>query len=386
MRRCLHASLVGILTLSLSMDAARGCWYLRHGGRSRGCVVASCPPPAIAAGWVGAAAWEGCGPAVVVTDAVVMVDVVADVALVEGIVADDPACSCGEGHTVVVPSPQEAVEWSAAAAPAEHVTATGPSVPLPTIAEPIASPAAAVAEKPADVADSVPDLKPAGETTQADVRQTGAIGESVMTPAVEAVPAVVPPPATEEAAPMPPPESPVAAPEVREEPAEEPPPVRKNIFEEVENEETPPAVDVVPMPAADEATPPAVGDDAAAGAADAAASPSETVEPPPAAESAPPAESSPPLENEPAAAADSAAQGAAPAEPTRRWIDRSGGYALVGTLRAVRDDGTCVIASRGRTIAVPLRALSDFDRDYASRAAGRLASASGPEHGDTAGL
>jgi hypothetical protein len=75
-----------------------------------------------------------------------------------------------------------------------------------------------------------------------------------------------------------------------------------------------------------------------------------------------------------------------PVEPVRRWIDRSGGYAVVGALVAVREDGTCVLAAAGRTLTVPLDALSDHDREYASRAEGRLA-ARGPRHvRDTAGL
>ena len=47
MRRCLHAFLVAVLTLSFSIDTAKACWYLRHGRVSaaprRGCHPANVP-------------------------------------------------------------------------------------------------------------------------------------------------------------------------------------------------------------------------------------------------------------------------------------------------------------------------------------------------------
>ena len=54
----------------------------------------------------------------------------------------------------------------------------------------------------------------------------------------------------------------------------------------------------------------------------------------------------------------------------------------------MRDDGRCVIETGDRTIAVRIDALSGHDRDYAERAAVRLASRRGtsPATNDTAGL
>lgn len=68
----------------------------------------------------------------------------------------------------------------------------------------------------------------------------------------------------------------------------------------------------------------------------------------------------------------------------RRWIDRSGAFAVVATLVAVRDDGTCVLDAAGRRIEVPIAALSVHDLDYLTRSAGALAAAV-PDPRDTAG-
>jgi predicted component of type VI protein secretion system len=164
-------------------------------------------------------------------------------------------------------------------------------------------------------------------------------------------------------------------PMIEEEPAAaiEPPAVEEpNMFEEVERAGGPtaPIDEVAPFPAD-------------APLSDAAAPPMPE---PPAADNAPEPASEEPAADEPATEDPFDAAGAN--EPVRRWIDRTGGYAVVGTLVAVGEDGTCELATAGRRLRVSIEALSDHDRDYARRATTRLtAGGTGkPATGDTAGL
>lgn len=366
MRRCLHAFLVGVLTLSMSMNAARACWYLRHGCHARHHVV--CPPvfQAIPVGVAGpaVACCGECGG-----DAGGEWQVVADVTVGELLEGVAPSCDCGGGfvalesetaveiHDGVTSVVGPAVEYLAAS---EHPVADGHevaesiAVPQPTLAEP-------VAEKPAPVSSVVPDLKPAE-----DVRQAVALGEpekqaEVVLPAEPPVDKAAASPTSQQQAP------PVV--------------VEPNIFEEVDQAAHEPAAS-----------------DGTGGEANASEETSNVgpVSGEPVSEDAPPADppADPPGETpakSPAPAEASAVDPLAAVrgfarEPARRWIDRSGDYALVGTLRAVRGDGTCVLEAAGRTIEVPLEALSDFDRTYATAAAERLSAGSEPDSGDTAGL
>ena len=96
----------------------------------------------------------------------------------------------------------------------------------------------------------------------------------------------------------------------------------------------------------------------------------------------------PPAAEPPAPEADPFDGAGESGEPLRRWIDRSGGYAVVAALVDVRADGTCVLDSAGQTLTVPLESLSDHDRNYAQRAQQRLAAqrAAEPEASDTASM
>jgi predicted component of type VI protein secretion system len=169
-------------------------------------------------------------------------------------------------------------------------------------------------------------------------------------------------------------------PMIEEEPAAaiEPPAVEEpNMFEEVEHAGGPTA----PI---DEVTPfPADAPLSDAPLSDAAAPPMPE---PPAADNAPEPASEEPAADEPATEDPFDAAGAN--EPVRRWIDRTGGYAVVGTLVAVGEDGTCELAAAGRRLRVSIEALSDHDRDYARQATTRLTAgpAGKPATGDTAGL
>jgi len=223
------------------------------------------------------------------------------------------------------------------------------AAPAPTLAEPV--------EPPAATAD-LPMLQPASEAVQ----QTTALAPNDSAKAKEPEVPAAPPPAEPE-------------PMIEKEPAAaiEPPAVEEpNMFEEVERAGGPTApIDAVtPFPAA-------------APLPDAAAPPMPE---PPAADNAPVPASEEPAADEPATEDPFEAAGAN--EPVRRWIDRTGGYAVVGTLVAVGEDGTCELAAAGRRLRVSIEALSDHDRDYARQATTRLTAgpAGKPATGDTAGL
>lgn len=348
MRRCLHACLIGVLTLSLSTDAARACWFLRHGGRGPQVVVIACPPVAAACGCSSAARApvDPCGVWHVVSDVVVeqapaVIEDSCDCCGVGGFEADQMAVA----SEALAPElaefeigGSEAVVSSQVSPPADDLAIIRSATEPTLAAEPVAAPqptlAAGVA--PAETSAPAPAAVPALAPTD-EVRQAVALGEPAKAEADVVLPAEPP---MEEDTPAEP-EAPAAT--------------EDNIFDEVDRG--------------------VVGTDAVPGVSEPAATGGE-----PSAPDAPPAE-------EPAAPADpfdAAVPG--PREPVRRWIDMSGGYAVVGMLRAVRDDGVCVLQTEGRTIEVPLAALSEFDRGYATAAAARFAKAKGPETRDTVGL
>jgi len=336
----------------MSTNAARACWYLRHGCRARQHVVIAHPAPTF--GSIDSSVGASCGgwstPSVSECGGW---QVVPDMAEVESIEVGLASCDCGG---IVVASEAELVvedEGSGGSSPVmepavDHLAVNERTVvDASGITEPIAAPQPTLAEP----ADAAPAPKPTDE-----VRQAAAIGEPATksepvelvpaTPSADSGPAVVTdamPPMEED---VPDVELPDAAPPVPVAPAE------TNIFEEVDEAA---AETIAPQPAE---------------------TPAEDL---PATDSAPVGESDVPGDPFDAASVS-------PREPARRWIDDSGDYAVVGRLRAVRGDGMCVLETDGRTIEVPLAALSDFDRTYARNAAGRLAVDRAPESNDTAGL
>ncbi|MFM7245733.1 MAG: hypothetical protein ACKO40_16380 [Planctomycetaceae bacterium] len=199
MRRCLHAFLVAVLILSLSMDAARACWFLRRGCRPVAPAWSTCGAPLVEI--------DACGSCESLPTAFVIAEsVVSD----EGVVSD--VVVGPEGSSFVEDS--VAVQESAAEAPVASVV--------------------------------VPDLRPAADAAP-DVQPTSAIEEPA---APQSEPAPAPPaePMAEE--------SPVA----KDAPTTEPPapttepiadavPVEPNLFEEADRTEE---VDVPPADAAAE--------------------------------------------------------------------------------------------------------------------------------------
>ncbi|MFM7137048.1 MAG: SHD1 domain-containing protein, partial [Planctomycetota bacterium] len=81
-----------------------------------------------------------------------------------------------------------------------------------------------------------------------------------------------------------------------------------------------------------------------------------------------------------APAADPFARG----EPERRWIDATGTASMVATLIEVAADGRCVLETRGRRVAVPVKNLSGHDRDYVRQAGVRLAKLRADKASETA--
>ena len=313
-------------------------------------------------------------------------------------VAGDGCGSCDSGHVVHIGEHSgEVVDVVVGdVVTADAIIATEPTTPMvaaetrsPTVSEPLAP---TLAEAPAtSLAAVVPDLRPAEPTPGEDVQQTAAVGDATPrreAPAVaetvaDPAPVTEPEPSPEEAPPLP---QPVVLPT--------PEPVEENIFEEVDRLDEVDRAAEIPSDAAAGAEPEVTTSEAevaassevteAPGAAD--APPAAVAEPAPGTEEPAAVEPAPAVESEEPSIPSRDAAARESREPARRWIDHSGGYAVVGTLVAVRADGICVIAAPGRTIEVPLEALSDFDRDYVATAAERLARAAGPEAADTVGL
>ena len=372
MRRCLHAFLIGLLTLSTTMDAARACWHLRRGCRAVSPTVVCRPSLAGASEWC------------------------ADAAIEDGwaTVPGDDCGACGTGDVVLMSELVETIVGDVATA--DPIVVTEPTPPpvaveiqSPTAAESLALPQPTRAEAPAtSVAKVVPELRPAEPTPGEDVQQTAAVADAALQveapePVAEPAPVTPSEPSPEEAPPMP---QPVVLPT--------PEPVEDNIFEEVDRFAEVDRAAEIPTDAAAGAEPAVITPEAEAAAPTDVTETPALVDPPPAPAAEPVLDTEAPASIEPAPAVEGAepsipspdAAAREPREPARRWIDHSGGYAVVGTLVAVRADGICVIAAPGRTIEVPLEALSAFDRDYVATAAERLARAAGPEAADTVGL
>jgi hypothetical protein len=266
--------------------------------------------------------------------------IVSDVAVGEGVDLGLSSCECGGTLVVAEPDPvvAEYDDVSSVVGPAvEHLAVNGHrEVDASEAMETIASPQPTLAEPAA----AVPVLKPTEE-----VRQAVALGADEKPEAEVVLPAETSLEAEPTAVPDPVPQLEEDVAEVEPSHATPPVPAETNIFEEVDQAVATEAI--VPLPPADESSP----------------------------------------AEEPAAPADPfEAADRGPQEPARQWIDQSGDYAVVGVLRAVRGDGTCVLDAAGRTIEVSLQTLSEFDRSYATEAAERLAAAPGPESSDTAGL
>jgi hypothetical protein len=439
-RRSIHSLIVALLCLTLFVDSAKACWWLRqHRGRSQVCRPAACPPASSV-------------PCTVVTvehhdHEVIFGDDVRD---------NQSDCHCGEAqaesavidhqafeqviehHTdeeavldqagveqgtveqsevahatveradradsVVVHGPTivvDALQAQPAAAvpqPTSVMAAAAAEQPSPAAAQPmpVASATPAVLPTPTPAQEPIPDLKPA--TPQSQVAP--ASNEQLMLePAAAAEkPTVVDQPVAPTTA------MPAAVDDLAGGPAMKPTrqePKEPNLFdlygdEGDENAPAAEAADASPPEATDadaaettensaaEATasdePEMTEDDADATAADAADGESETAAEPAASAEEPDTAS----EAEPAAAAWSV-----PNEPMRNWSDDSGTHHAQGWLVEVRTDRVRILKVNGRHTTVWTESLSAADRDYVSEVGDRLAAQqqdTSPAPSTTAGL
>ena len=180
MRRCLHAFLVGVLTLSMSMDTARACWYLRRSCHRSVHHAVVCPPVTVvyavpAVNWsaapcgyeevpcgyevVSAIPCDPCAGEIVASDVTVgaeaVMEHVVEGAIVEGAIVEGAIEGMGEASAEVVARPAPVATGARPAA--ESVSAA---------VEPAAEPTLAAEPTPAGGDVTLPDLQPAGDAVQ----------------------------------------------------------------------------------------------------------------------------------------------------------------------------------------------------------------------------
>ena len=404
MRRSMHSLIVAMLCLTLFVDSAKACWWLRqHRSRSQVCRPVACRP----------AAQPACG---VVSDEPVAYETI--------FVDDQPDCLCSGAPAEHATVDHEVVNHETGEQVIDHhageasvleqgVVVHGPTIvvdadpaqPAPAVPEPTSVVSAPKAEQPSPAAaqpmpvassgpvvlptptpaqEPIPDLKPAiapqSPVAQASNEQpmpepAAALGKPGLEKPAEANQPVAP------STPMPVPvEALAGGPEVK---PPRPEPKEPNLFDlygddvddDAPAEEAP--VDSRPEMADDDAGEPAedsaaettpadeaemTEDEADATEADATEADSET------AEEAAPAEEPAAEEADPAAAAVSV-----PNEPMRRWSNDTGTHHAQGWLVEVRSDRVRILKVNGRHTTVLTESLSAADRDYVSAVGDRLA-------------
>jgi len=424
--------IVALLCLTLFVDSAKACWWLRqHRSRSQVCRPVACEPSSS----------QPCS--------VVMVESHDH----EMVIVDDQAACCRDVTTVEHAGVDQAVDHAAVAQVIEHgavehaaraedsVVVHGPTMVVDAAP---AHPAAGVAE-PASVV-----TQPAADKPVAQPMPVAAAGPSVLstpTPAQEPIP---------ELKPAIPPESPVA-PASNEQPMPElsaadasdeaerpaapmpapvedlaggpttkpvmPEPKEPNLFDLYADEDEAAPAEEAPGEDAPADAPSATADDGAVEPAEDAtdeAAPaeeaemaeeesedaqseapasadsdgSETAEEPapaeePAEEAANEADAAQESEPEQAEADPAEAARVVPNEPMRRWTDETGTHHTQGWLVELRADRVRILKVNGRHTTVATESLSAEDRDYVSAVGARLAAeaqGNGPAPSTTAGL
>jgi hypothetical protein len=409
-RRSMHSLIVALLCLTLFVDSAKACWWLRqHRGRSHVCRPAACPPASSVpctvvtvehhdhevifgddlrddqsdchcgakqaeSAVIDHQAFEQVIEHPVDEEAVLEQAGVEQGTVEQSEVAHATVESADRAESVVVHGPTIVVDASqaqpaaAVPQPTSVMAAAAAEPPSPAAAQPmpVASASPAVLPTPTPAQEPIPDLKPA--TPQSQVAP--ASNEQLMLePAAAAEnlaggPNVKPP---------------------RQEPKE------PNLFDLYgdEGDEDAPAAEAPaasPPEAADagaaetaedsaaEATatdePEMTEDDADATDAEAADGESETTEP---AASAEEPDTAPEAEPEQAEVDPAAAAWTVPNEPMRHWSDDTGTHHAQGWLVEVRTDRVRILKVNGRHTTVWTESLSAADRDYVSEVGGRLA-------------
>ena len=428
MRRSIHSLIVALLCLTLFVDSAKACWWLRqHRGRSQVCRPAACPPASSV-------------PCTVVTvehhdHEVIFGDDVRD---------NQSDCHCGEaqaesavidhhdhqafGQVIEHAMDEEAVLNQAGVeeGTVEQSGVTHATVESADRAESVVvhGPTIVVDASQAQPAAAVP--QPASVVAAAAAEQPSPAGAQPM-PVASASPAVLPTPAQEPIPDLKPaaPHSPVApasneqlmlepaaaAENLAGGPNVKPPrqePKEPNLFDLYgdEGDEDAPAAEAPaasPPEAAEadaaettedsaaEATatdePEMTEDDADATEAEAADGESETAAEPAASAEEP--DAAPEAAPEQAEADPAAAAWTVPNEPMRHWSDDTGTHHAQGWLVEMRTDRVRILKVNGRHTTVWTESLSAADRDYVSEVGGRLAAqqqGTSPAPSATAGL
>jgi SLA1 homology domain 1, SHD1 len=441
-RRSMHSLIVALLCLTLFVDSAKACWWLRqHRGRSQVCRPAACPPASSM-------------PCTFVT-----VEHQEHTAIFGDDLRDEPSdCRCGgsqaesamvdhqafeqviEPHvdheavleqsgakqgtvehamveraeraeSVVVHGPTIVVDASqaqpaAAAPPATSVmAAANAEQPSPAAAQPMPVASSSPTALPTPAQEPIPDLKPA----TAQSRVAPASNEQLM---LEPAAAAQKPTAVDQpvapTTPMPAAVEDLAGgPDMK---SPRPEPKEPNLFDlyDDEGDEDAPAAEAPaasPPEAADASEAETAEDSAAEATAteepemteddeameaeaktEADDSESETAEP---ADSAEEPDAASEAEPEQAEADPAAAAWTVPNEPMRNWSDDSGTHHAQGWLVEVRTDRVRILKVNGRHTTVWTESLSAADRDYVSEVSGRLAAqqqGTSPTPSTTAGL
>jgi hypothetical protein len=443
----MHSLIVALLCLTLFVDSAKACWWLRqHRGRSQVCRPAACPPassvpcrvvtveqhdhevivrddfgddqsdcvcgeaPAESAA-IDHQAFEQVIEHHVDEEAALEQAVVEQGTVEQSEVAHATVESADRADSVVVHGPTIVVDASqpqpaaAVPQPASVMAAAAAEPPSPAAAQPmpVASASPAVLPTPTPAQEPIPDLKPA-ITPQSQVAP--ASNEQLMLE-----PAAAAEKATEVDQPVAPTTPmPAAVENLAGGPDMKPPrtePKEPNLFDLYgdEGDEDAPAAEAPtasPPDAADagaaettedsaaEATatdePEMTDNDADAKETEAADGESETAEPAASAEEPDTASEADPeqAEADPAAAALTV-----PNELLRHWSDDSGTHHAQGWLVEVQTDRVRILKVNGRHTTVWTESLSAADRDYVSEVGSRLAAQQqgiSPAPSATAGL
>ena len=403
----MHSLIVALLCLTLFVDSAKACWWLRqHRSRSQVCRPVACRPAAQPACGVVSdepvvyetifvddqpdCLWSG-APAEHATVDHEVVNHESDEQVIDHHAGEASVLEQGvvvHGPTIVVDA-DPAQPAPAAPEPTSVVSAPKAEQPSPAAAQPmpVASSGPVVLPTPTPAQEPIPDLKPAiapqspvarASNEQPMPEPAAALGKSGLEKPAEADQPVAP------AAPMPAPVEDLAGGPDGKPPRPEP--KEPNLFdlygddgdEEAAPSEEPPA-DSRPEMADDDAGEPAedsaaettpaaeaemTEDEADATEADATDGDSETAEEADAASEPEPQ----PAEVDPFAAAM-----AVPNEPMRRWTNDAGTHHTQGWLVEVRADRVRILKVNGRHTTVLTESLSAADRDYVSAVGDRLA-------------
>ena len=434
--------IVALLCLTLFVDSAKACWWLRQ-HRSRGQVCRpTCPPPCTVV------------PGETVAHEVIVVDdqsdCLCDTAAAEHVVLEDHVVleqtighdhvEHGVEHAAVAPSGR--VEDSVVVHGPTMVVDATPAQPAVTAAEPpsvvaqpmpVAAAGGAVLPTPTIAQEPIPALKPA-IAPQSPVSPASNEQPMPEPPAPAAAAAMAKPTAPDEAAevkagndaavdaaaPMPAPAEDLAGGPTMKPPRPEP--KEPNLFdlygdEGDDNVATPedmpseePPADSRPETADDDAGEPAedsaaeatatdepemTDDDAEASEAEATDGDSETAKPdasaeePAADEAAEKPDAAPEAAAEQAEADPAEAAVAVPNEPIRSWSNDTGTHRTQGWLVEVRADRVRILKVNGRHTTVLTESLSAADRDYVQAVGDRLATQQqgiSPAPSTTAGL